>query len=226
MYAVTQKICDRYIPEIGKPRRILSDHGTQFTSKRWKRSLEDLGIRVVFSLIRHPQGNPVERVMRELGRMFRALCANRHAGWACQIPTIERNFHLCTHLTTGFAPQEIHFGTPVKDEIQGILQFPEARTLSKDEIRVVACERMEQAFSMRKKGQGRITRISFAENDLVFFKIPHLSKAIDSVTHKFFEIYEGPFLIKRVLGNGSYELCEKENRNKDKGIHHHSKLRQ
>lgn len=200
-YIVSRKICEQYVSELGRPQRILSDHGTQFTSKRWKKSLQDLGIRVLFSSIRHPQGNPVERVMREIGRMFRALCSDKHTAWASYVPRVEHILNLCTHLTTGFAPQELHFGTQVNDEVQKIIKFPEGHTLSRDAMYLLACERMEQAFLARKKKQGRLTTVSFAENDWVYLKVPRLSKATDSLTHKFFDVYEGPFSIMKVLGN-------------------------
>lgn len=99
---------------MGKPRRILSDHGTQFTSKRWKKSLNDLQRRAFFSSIRHPQGNPVERVMREVGRIFRTLYVDKHTSWATHVQTIENILNLSTHSTTGFAPQGIAFWSSSK----------------------------------------------------------------------------------------------------------------
>ena len=50
-----------YIPHFGKPKAILSDHGTQFTSEKWINKLKGEGINPIFSFIRHPQSNPVER---------------------------------------------------------------------------------------------------------------------------------------------------------------------
>ena len=70
---VLKKIIENYIPEMGKPSTILSDNGTQFTSPVWKDRLAREDIRVIFSSVRHPQSNPTERVMRELGRLFRTL---------------------------------------------------------------------------------------------------------------------------------------------------------
>lgn len=75
------KLFNKYIPEMGKPNRVISDHGSQFTSPKWKNRLRKEGIKVIFSSVRHPQGNPVERVMRELGRLFRTLCADKHTRW-------------------------------------------------------------------------------------------------------------------------------------------------
>ncbi|XP_043471737.1 uncharacterized protein LOC122504619 [Leptopilina heterotoma] len=89
---VLKKLRESYFPEMGKPKRILADHGSQFTSKKWSNCLSKLEVKVIFSSIRHPQGNPVERVMRELGRFFRTLCSERHTRWEWRIYTNGRKF--------------------------------------------------------------------------------------------------------------------------------------
>lgn len=72
------KIFNNYIPLYGKPKKVQSDHGTQFTSKGWVNRLESEGIRAVFSSIRHPQSNAVERINKEIGRYFRTLTSDKH----------------------------------------------------------------------------------------------------------------------------------------------------
>lgn len=76
------KLTKHYFSEVGMPKRILSDNGTQFRANAWRSTLESYGVKVKFSSIRHPKSNPVERTMRELGRMFRTYCADRHTSWA------------------------------------------------------------------------------------------------------------------------------------------------
>ncbi|MCI0560640.1 MAG: transposase family protein, partial [Nitrososphaera sp.] len=76
-----KKLRDHYFVNVGKPKRILSDHGSQFTARQWKQFAEESNVELVFSPIRHPQSNPSERVMRELGRYFRTYCSERHTGW-------------------------------------------------------------------------------------------------------------------------------------------------
>lgn len=81
LYPIKQKICDTilrkmflsYIPEMGTPKRILADYGTQFTSPRWSTELRKAGIQVVHSSIRHPKSNPVKRIMRELERKIQVM---------------------------------------------------------------------------------------------------------------------------------------------------------
>lgn len=66
-----KKILEHYIPNYGKPKKIQSNWGTQFTSGKWVNTLKDNGIKAVFSSIRHPQSNTTERVNRELSKYFR-----------------------------------------------------------------------------------------------------------------------------------------------------------
>ena len=108
----------------GKPKRILSDNGTQFTSLKWRNALEAEGIKVTFSSIRHPQSNPTERVMREIGRLFRTLCKNNHTTWANKVNEIEEILNITTHFSTQCVPHELHFGTCTKNNIQKFIEFP------------------------------------------------------------------------------------------------------
>ena len=118
-----ERIVNRYIVKCGKPNRILSDHGSQVMSPKWKARLEEVGIEVIFSSIRHPQSSPTERVMRELGRLFRTHCAAKHTRWAEFIPEIEKTLNNTQHYSMGLSPQELHFGTRSEDEIIKIVQY-------------------------------------------------------------------------------------------------------
>lgn len=51
---VLEKKFKFYIPEMGRLKRILSDHGTQFTLQKWADRLRKEGIKPIFSSIRHP----------------------------------------------------------------------------------------------------------------------------------------------------------------------------
>ena len=57
--ATINKIFNDYIPRHGKPEKILSDQGTQFTSRKWVNKLKSENIKCMFTSIRHPQTNPV-----------------------------------------------------------------------------------------------------------------------------------------------------------------------
>ncbi|CAB0040895.1 unnamed protein product [Trichogramma brassicae] len=55
------RIVDDYFKRFGKVEKIQSDRGSQFTSKTWQAAMKNQGVQVIFSAIRHPQSNIVER---------------------------------------------------------------------------------------------------------------------------------------------------------------------
>ena len=66
--ATTKKILEivigHYMPEIGKPTSIITDHGTQFKGSKWRDSLLRHGIKTYKTSVYHPRSNPAERVLR------------------------------------------------------------------------------------------------------------------------------------------------------------------
>lgn len=221
---ILRKLINSYFPECGKPNRILSDHGSQFTSPKWESRLRDQGVKVVFSSIRHPQGNPVERVMREIGRLFRTLCSDRHTRWVRSVPDIEFFLNATAHVSTGFCPLELHFGKKPKDQIFDILRFPDNIPMSRNAMIILAKERLNKSFERRKKAQKALSSIELQQNDLVLLRVPKHSDSIKKVTRKFFHLYYGPYLILKDLKNGSFELVDPENHDKQIGIFHQSNL--
>ena len=71
------KLASLYIERIvslhGVPKEIVSDRGTQFTSRFWKKFQEALGTKLSFSTAFHPQtGGQMERVNQILENMLHA----------------------------------------------------------------------------------------------------------------------------------------------------------
>lgn len=87
--AAVNRILHDLVP-IYKPAKILSDHGTQFTSKIWRDRLKEHGIAATFSSIKYPASNPAERYMREIGRLFRTYCHDQQTKRAKYVTDIER----------------------------------------------------------------------------------------------------------------------------------------
>ena len=68
---------NRIVSLRGVPKEIVSDRGTQFTSRFWKKVQKGLGTRLDFSTSYHPQTDgQTERVNQILKDMLRALCSN------------------------------------------------------------------------------------------------------------------------------------------------------
>lgn len=220
-----KKIFNHFIPKFGKPKRILSDHGTQFTSIMWRKELETAGIKILFSSIRHPQSNPTERVMRELGRLFRVLCSDKHTKWAEFVPQIEETLNVTVHQSTGFAPLELHFGQSVQDKIHKFVKFPEAQVPSHQYIITLARENLMKNFKKRKKQQRSVSKVKLELKDLVLLRVRHLSNALDKVIQKFFHLFEGPYRIIQKIGENAFVLADPEDESKKIGTYNRLNLR-
>ncbi|KAF4529854.1 hypothetical protein B566_EDAN017962 [Ephemera danica] len=55
------------------------------------------GIKIKFTSPYHPASNPVERVMREIGRICRAYCYDKHTRWPDMIPKLIVWLNITTH---------------------------------------------------------------------------------------------------------------------------------
>ena len=54
---------EKYISDYGLPRTILSDNGTNFTSREWRRHWHEREVNLRYTSVYHPAANPAERVM-------------------------------------------------------------------------------------------------------------------------------------------------------------------
>lgn len=67
---ILKKVLDDYVPKHGSIKQILTDNGTQFSSTKWTKQLQVVGIKAIFTTTYHPENNPIERTNREIGRML------------------------------------------------------------------------------------------------------------------------------------------------------------
>ena len=105
-----------YCDEFGKPAAILTDNGTQFTSKRWTDELNKMNITAKFTAIRNPCTNIAERINRQLGNLFRVLVSESHTRWAKYLGVIEMCLNQTYHETIKVTPHEAQLGIkPVQD---------------------------------------------------------------------------------------------------------------
>ena len=106
--ATTNKVLNivtqQYIPDLGVPKSIITDHGTQFRGRKWKETLMDLGVRTYKTSVYHPNSNPAERVLREVGRILRTYCHDKQRKWNDYIKPTENFINLAYHESIGDTP--------------------------------------------------------------------------------------------------------------------------
>lgn len=233
---IINKIEKEYIERRGAaPPAIITDNGLQFNNKEWQELIERLGATHKRTSPYNPQSNPVERVMRELGRIFRTYSSEDHTGWDRLVARTETVINETYHASTGFAPKELEITTNwfeihrtgVNQEIKGTLKaykLPKAllptkelnqsdaesiitKAANRHANRVAARNKLEEMARRRRREQ--VKKHGVAEDykigDLVWRKTKRKSSAKQK-NKKLFPIYEGPLRIISKPAPNAYEL--------------------
>ncbi|WVZ96332.1 LOW QUALITY PROTEIN: hypothetical protein U9M48_041987 [Paspalum notatum var. saurae] len=95
----------------GVPKRILSDRGTQFTSRFWKKLHEAMGTKLDFSSAYHPQTDgQTERVNQILEDMLRACALSNKKSWDKSLPYAEFSYNKSYQASLKKDPFEVLYG--------------------------------------------------------------------------------------------------------------------
>jgi transposase InsO family protein len=95
----------------GVPKKIVSDRGTQFTSRFWERLHETLDTQLRFSSAYHPQTDgQIERVNHILEDMLRACALQYGRSWDKSLPYAEFSYNNSYQDSLKMAPFEMLYG--------------------------------------------------------------------------------------------------------------------
>lgn len=99
-----------YIPRKGYvPEAFLTDRGGQFITAKWKQFAMRVGAQLKKTVPYNPQANPVERVMREIGRVLRTYAHEDHKNWDHMLARFGTVINHVSHASTGFPPVALEF---------------------------------------------------------------------------------------------------------------------
>lgn len=216
---VVLKCLQKFIDNVGKPLRFLSDNGTQFTSGEFRNFLRWEGIKHITISKYHPQSNPCERIMKELSRLFRTFCPNKHSSWAKWVPEFQTILNELPHLSTGLTPVEILDKKFIGEPILKFFTWPPLESSSINHKQSMVEHNLKHSAEQRTKKHNLSAVIpSFAVGDLVLVRDFHQSSNLKKETSKFFPRYCGPFKIISIPHPKAVFLVDPHN-NVEKGLY-------
>lgn len=203
----------KYFEYYGRPRRIISDQGTCFTSIEFSDFMVKNNIQHVKVAAGSPQANgQVERVNRTMKAMLGKLSEPiDHSDWVKVLPRVEFALNNSKHSSTKFTPSELMFGVNQRGEdIDQLSEFLDdlvgevyERDLSK--MRQSALESIEksQAYNAAYLAKKSVPAKSYNVGDFVVMTNVDTTPGANK---KLIPKYRGPYVIHKVIGNDRYVI--------------------
>jgi transposase InsO family protein len=176
------KLAKLYIDRIVKlhrvPRRIVSDRGTQFTSRFWKKLHEALGTKFYFSSAYHPETDgQTERINQILEDMLRVCVLTYGKDWEDSLSYAEFSYNNSYQSSLKISPYEALYRrkchTPLMWSEVGdrIIEGPDFIKAAEDKI--VEIRENLKAAQLRQKSYAdkRRRALSFEVGDHVYLKV-------------------------------------------------------
>jgi hypothetical protein len=192
----------------GVPEAIISDRGTQFTAKLFRKVWDQLGTDLRLSTAYHPQSDgQTERVNRELEQQLRWHADKTGTNWKEWLSVVEMQYNSTQHSSTNKTPFEMN-GTNWKDPFALALQKPGTETkgdgaeemlrelrITWEDARQVMLRQREQ---QKKYADQRRRDEQYQVGDLVMLSTKDLAQGRTKLSDR----YAGPFRVAEVRDNG------------------------
>lgn len=199
-----------YFDNYSRPRRIVSDRATSFTSNDFELFLKEKNIQHVLNATASPQANgQVERVNRVLTPLMSKSCKRYgHADWSHTIHKAEYILNNTVHTTTKDTPSTLLFGVAQRGEtIDELTEHLEERNTVVD--RDLSLLREKASENIKKSQEDNLNRFLkhntpaeiYNEGDYVAIK--HINNTVGS-NKKLEPKYRGPYVIHKELPHDRY----------------------
>ena len=159
----------------------MSDRGTQFTSRFWKKFQEAMGTKLSFSTAFHPQtGGQTERVNQILEDMLRACVLAYGAKWEDCLPFAKFSYNNSYQSSLQMAPFEVLYGRKCRTPLnwsetgEGLVFGPDILRKAEEQVQLVR-ERLKTAKSRQKSYADTHRRqVDFQVRDHVYLRVTPL----------------------------------------------------
>jgi hypothetical protein len=198
----------------GVPKKIVSDRGSQFTSKFWEKLHESMDTKLNFSSTYHPQTNGQTGMTNQiLEDMLRACALKYGKNWDKSLPYVEFSYNNSYQASIKMAPYEALYGWQCRTPLfwsqteESQVFGPEVLKDAEKQVQMVR-ESLKVAQSRQKSYADKRKRdLSFEIRDFVYLKVsPMRGTHRFRVKGKLAPRYVGPFKISDRKGEVAYQL--------------------
>mgnify|MGYP002716437696 CR=1 FL=1 len=214
---VTRCLVDQYFKHLGIPLNILSDNGSQFTSRYFVQAMEDYGVKVHYVTPYNPRASPVERINAEISRLLRSFCHSNNREWPQFVnqAVLLLNYSISSSLNC--APCELHLNIKPTFGILEKFNLLDTSNINSEEMLenwrkkliMVNIKRTEKIVKRNQKAnRSQESRREISAGDLVFLKSYQLSSAVEYKMAKFCDLFRGPAFVVRVINSNVAQVYD------------------
>lgn len=204
----------------GVPEILLTDNGTQFTSKEFAALLKQYGVKHWLTPSYHPQVNNTERVNKVVTTAIRATLKGKHTQWTENLQKIACAIRTSVHDSTKYTPYFLTFG---RNMISNGMEYERLRKTNtspqeslNDEDREKLYQEIRKNLADAYQKQSKYYNLrsnknapSYQVGEKVLKKCTIQSDKSKNYCAKLAPKYTEAF-VSRALGD-SYELIDKDN---------------
>ena len=200
---------------VGVPANLLSDQGTNFTSKLMEEVCQLLGIKKLKTTPYHPQANGlVERFNGTLKAMLKKFSADEPDAWDRYLPYLLFAYREVPQASTGFSPFELLYGRQVRGPLDVLKEAWTNESPKEGNVIQYVLEMREHISQMTEMAQDKLAQVrrnqkrwydktarakSFNPGEKVLVLLPSASNKLQAE-------WQGPFKVLRRTSPVDYEV--------------------
>ncbi|XP_076864257.1 uncharacterized protein LOC143516498 [Brachyhypopomus gauderio] len=217
------------ISRVGIPREILTDQGTNLTSKQFREVFKLLGIKGIRTTPYHPQTDGlVERFNKTLKSMLKKFVADSGTDWDTWLPYLLFAYREVPQASTGFSPFELLYGREVRGPLDVLKEAWEGHNTDQKlnslsyvlkmrekmaTLTEMVHKNMEKAQKHQKMGYDRTAKNrGLVPGEKAIILLPTSDTSLLAK-------WQGPYEVIQRIGQTSYELLLPDKKKKKQVFH-------
>lgn len=184
----------------GKPKIIITDRGSQFTSLAWKKYMDKIGVEHRLTTAYHPQTNGIdERLNGTLSKILRAYVDRYQEKWDEKLKWSLYVYNTTVHESTGYSPYQILHGKDNRSPLKPYVPDETSKKKTHKEILEDVFSRIKQAQENQKHYYDKNRKQHDLEIGLLVYTRVHAVP--EYLSKKFYIKWHGPHIIIGFVGD-------------------------